>query len=454
MACKALILAAGLGTRMKSSTPKVLHALAGRPLLQWSLLACRRATGAAPTIVVGPEAEQIREAVGDEAQFVEQAERLGTGHAVLQAADALQEKADLILVTNADMPLLSAETLEHLIDRQRENDGPLTMLVANSDRGRGFGRVLRDGRGRVTAIIEAAHATSEQLTIQELNVGAYCFQAAWLWEHLPRLEKSPKGEYYLTDLVALAVNEGADVQSVQVEDLDEVIGVNTRVHLAEAEAAVQRRLRERFMLAGVSLPDPSCVYLHVDVAIGQDAQLLPNTHLLGQTSVGAGSVIGPNTIVRDSQIGKGCQIQASVIEGAVLRDHVHVGPFAHLRRGALLEDGVHMGNFGEVKNSRLGPSVKMGHFSYVGDADVGEGTNIGAGTITCNFDGERKNRTEIGEDVFVGSDTMLVAPVKLGKGARTGAGSVVTRDVPDHGLAVGVPARVIRILEESDEGDH
>ena len=450
MKIEAVILAAGLGTRMESKLPKVLHLLGGRPLIAWTVAACQEATGRKPYVVVGPEAEEIRHTLGVETHFIEQVERLGTGHALLQAADQLRGKSNLVLAVNADLPLLRPESLRCLIEQQGSNPGPFTLLSAISDQSRSFGRVERDRNGAVVGIVEQAHATPEQLALRELNVGAYCYQADWLWDHLPKLPLSPKGEYYLTDLVAMAVAEGKEVSVSSVEDLDEIIGINTREHLAQAEVALRRRINRGWMLAGVSILDPESTYIGPEVQLGPDTILLPNTHLEGRTIVGVDCRLGPNTIVRDSTIGDHCLVEVSVLEGATLEDEVEVGPFAHLRQGAYLGRGVHVGNFGEVKDSKLGPGVKMGHFSYVGDATIGEGANIGAGTITCNFDGERKHKTEIGPGAFIGSDTMLVAPVRVGRGARTGAGAVVTRDVPDGSVAVGIPARVIRKVNQND----
>jgi bifunctional UDP-N-acetylglucosamine pyrophosphorylase / glucosamine-1-phosphate N-acetyltransferase len=317
-----------------------------------------------------------------------------------------------------------------------------------SDNPRGFGRIVRDADGSVRAIVEEAQATPEQLALRELNVGVYCFKASWLWDALHRIQISPKGEYYLTDLVGIAVSAGLTVQAIPATDPTEMIGINTRVHLAEAALALQRRINQNWMLAGVTLVDSATTYIEPGVTIGRDTVIWPNTHLQGQTVVGEECVLGPNSILRDTQVGHRCEVFASVLEQAVLEDDVNLGPFVHLRKGAHLAQGVHMGNFGEVKNSYLGPGTKMGHFSYIGDAQIGEGVNIGAGTITCNFTMEgKKNRTEIGARAFIGSDTMLVAPVKVGEGAATGSGAVVTKDVPPHTLVVGVPARAIRKLE-------
>lgn len=450
MNCDAVVLAAGHGTRMNSSLPKVLHPLLGRPMLQWVIDACEQATARKVTVVVGPQADEVRATAAGEVQFVVQRERLGTGHAAQQAQADLAG-APLVLVVSADMPLLRSETLARLIKTQTENDGPLTMLTAHSDSPRGFGRVVRDDQEHIQRVVEAAHATPQQLAIRELNVGAYCVAAEWLWQELPQLELSPKGEYYITDLVEAAAAAGESVQAVAVESMSETIGVNTRVHLAEAEAALQRRVNEAWMRAGVTMQDPATTYIGPEVELAQDVVLLANTHLQGRTTVDRGSTIGPNSRVRDARIGADCVVESSVVEEAVLEDKVEIGPFSHLRTGAYLEEGVHMGNYGEVKNSRLGRGVRMGHFSYIGDATIGADVNIGAGTITCNYDGEQKHATEIEEGAFIGSDTMLVAPLRIGKAARTGAGAVVTKDVPAGTIAVGVPARVIRKLKADDE---
>jgi len=453
MTLAAVILAAGQGTRMQSDLPKVLHTLGGRPLIQYSVETAQAVSDRPPVVVVAPDAEAVRQAAGDGAQFVEQAEPLGTGHAARQAAALLRAQGGRVLIWYADMPLLRPATLAALAQAQAASGGPLALLTITSPEPRGFGRVVRHpATGQVTHIVEEAQATPEQLALRELNAGVYCCEAEWLWPALEKLPLSPKGEYYVTDLVALAVADGLPVGSVAATDPDELIGVNTRVHLAELEAALRRRINQGWMEQGVTLLDPATTYIAATAAIGRETTILPNTHLWGGTRVGAGCVIGPNTIVRDTTIGDHCRVECSVLEGAVVEDEVSIGPFAHLRQGAHLARGVHMGNFGEVKNSYLGPGVKMGHFSYLGDATLGAEVNVGAGAITCNFDGERKNKTEIGAGAFIGSDSMLVAPVTIGARARTGAGSVVTRNVPDDSLAVGVPARVIRRNQKKQHG--
>ncbi len=447
MKTNAVILAAGQGTRMRSSLPKALHPLAGRPMVFYVLEAARQACAEKPFLVIGHAAQEVRQAVGEQAHFVLQQPQLGTAHALMQAEPLLRGKCDQVLVAPVDLPLVRPETLQRLIQAQSAHGGPLTLLTLPPDPNSDFGRVIRAEMGQVQAIVECAHATPEQLRRGELNVGVYCISADWLWQALPRIPLSPKGEYYLTDLVALAVEEGLSVQTLTLDDPTQAVGINTRLHLAQAEAILRQRINIHWMLAGVTLIDPATTYIEAGVTIGADTVIWPNTYLQGNTRVGSGCVIGPYALLRDTQVGDRCKILASVLEQAVVEDEVDIGPFGHLRKGAHLGRGVHMGNFGEVKDSYLGPGTKMGHFSYVGNATIGAGVNIGAGTITCNYDGEKNHPTEIGAGAFIGSDTMLVAPVKVGEGARTGAGSVVTKDVPPNSLAVGVPARVIRKLK-------
>jgi len=437
-----VILAAGQGTRMKSEVPKALHPLAGKPLVQYAVEMAAELTSEKPLLVVGHGADQVRQAVGDGVIYVEQREQLGTGHALLQARPLLEGRSETVLVCYADMPFLSADTLRRLSKLREEKNTPIAMLTVEAGDSMGFGRILRDEAGQVVGIVEEAVATDAQKKIRELNCGVYCFDSDWLWPHLAQLPLSPKGEYYLTDIVAMAVAEGQVVAALRISDVTEVLGINDRSHLAQAEAVMRQRINEKWMLEGVTLLAPALVFIDATVEIGQDTAIYPNTYLQGATAIGRQCRLGPNTIVRDSTVGDGCIIEASVIEGAVLEEGVDVGPFSHLRKGAHLAKGVHVGNFGEVKNSYLGPGTKMGHFSYLGDATVGEDVNIGAGAITCNYDGQRKQRTIIEDGAFIGSDTMLVAPVHVGAGARIGAGSVVTHDIPPGSVAYGVPARV------------
>jgi bifunctional UDP-N-acetylglucosamine pyrophosphorylase/glucosamine-1-phosphate N-acetyltransferase len=422
-------------------------------MVWYAVQAAESATGSKPVVVIGHGAEAVKESLGDDVLYAFQTERLGTGHAVQQAEPLLRGKTDVVIVTYGDMPLLKSETLTGLMAAQGKHTGPITMLTVLADDPRGFGRIIRKEDGSVQAIVEEIQATPGQLAIRELNPGVYCFNADWLWGALKRIELSPKGEYYLTELVDIAVREGQAVQAIRVGDASEMIGINTRIHLAEATKILQERINQELMLSGVTIIDPQNTYIEPGISIGQDTVIWPNTHLQGETEIGSDCNLGPNAIIRDTQIGSGCVVTASVLEGAVLEDGVDVGPFGHLRKGAHLAQSVHMGNFGEVKNSYLGPGTKIGHFSYIGDTTTGSDVNIGAGTVTCNYDGEQKHPTTIGSDVFIGSDTMLVAPLNLGDGARTGAGSVVTKDVPENTVVVGIPARAIRKVKVKNEKD-
>jgi bifunctional UDP-N-acetylglucosamine pyrophosphorylase/glucosamine-1-phosphate N-acetyltransferase len=433
---------------MKSNLPKVLHPILGRPLLSYAILAAAQVNPEDIVVVTGHHAAQVEESVrwihrADDVplSFVVQMPQLGTGHAVQQAEPLLAGKVDGVLVMPGDMPLLSGQTLQSLVTTFQTGNSPIVMLISEVDDPRGFGRVVRHQDGSVAAIVEEVDCTPEQKAIRELNVGAYLFEAAWLWSNLSRIPLSAKGEYYLTDLVGLAAADNQAVLANGLLSSNEAIGVNNRAHLAEATQAIRTRINQQLMLAGVTVVDPATTYIDAAVRIGQDTVIQPNTYVLGNTEIGSRCTIGPNSFVSDSQIGEACQVRFAVVESAIIEDEADVGPFAHLRKGAHLAKGVHMGNFGEVKNSYLGPGTKMGHFSYLGDATIGENVNIGAGTITCNYDGARKQPTVIGDNAFIGSDTMLVAPLNIGADAKTGAGSVVTHDVPADTVVYGVPAR-------------
>lgn len=448
MKIASIILAAGQSKRMVSDLPKVVHTLNGKALLQYALDAAKSAATETPVVVIGNGAEKVAKVVGDQATFAIQTERLGTAHAVLAAEGSVAKGVDLVLVTSADMPLLTAETLKTVVETQKAGKGAFTLLTVHSRNPRGFGRILRAADGSVQAIVEEAQASPEQLKIDELNVGVYCFDNSWLWQALRQIKLSPKGEYYITDLVEVALASGKKVSAVTMADEDEALGVNTRIHLSEAERIVRKRINEAWMLAGVTMLDPNLVYIEEGVRIGKDTTLLPGTYLKGKTVVGERCTLGPNTIIVSSTIGNEVEIGPALIEKAIVEDGVDMTTFCHLRSGAHLGKGVHMGNFGEVKDSYLAAGTKMGHFSYIGNATIGENVNIGAGTITCNYDGEHKHPTVIGDNTFIGSDTMLVAPLNIGSNAKTGAGAVVTHDVADNEVVVGVPARPLAKKEK------
>jgi bifunctional UDP-N-acetylglucosamine pyrophosphorylase/glucosamine-1-phosphate N-acetyltransferase len=444
-ALRAIILAAGLGTRMKSRTPKVLHEICGRPMLAYVIDAAREATGQRPCVVYSPQTARLCQVFADEADFALQAEPRGTGDALRAALAALPANDGELVVLSGDTPLIDATTVTELAELRRAGGSAMAVGSMVADEPTGYGRLVVED-GRVERIVEEKDATDEERAIDLINGGLYAFDAGWLRSAMAELRPSPvTGELYLTGLVEIAGRQGRPAltwpREMAAAALD-LAGVNDRVDLADAEAAIQAAVLERHMLAGVTIRDPLTTWIDATVAIEQDVTLEPNVVLRGSTSLGRDSVIRSGSQIVDSTIGAGCSIWASVIEASQIGERVTVGPFAHLRGGCVVGDDAQVGNFAEQKNTRFGAGSKQHHFSYLGDAEVGAGVNIGAGTITANYDGRRKHRTVIGDGAFIGSDTILRAPVSVGAGAYTGAGSVVTRDVPAGKLAVGVPARI------------
>ncbi len=428
---------------MRSRTAKVLHPLAGRPLLSYVLDAVRTAE-ARPIVVLSRESEAARAILDDGVRVALQDPPHGTGDALRVALTASDPRSRVAYIVYGDTPLLRSSTLVRLRALLTERDAPLALLVGRVGTANAYGRIVRDARGDVARVVEARLATAEERALPESNLGAYAADLAWLRGAAARLRPNDTGEVFLTDIVGIATSEGKRVAAHCTDDSDEGLGVNTRLELGLAEAVLRKRIRERHMLAGVTFRDPESCDVDEGVVIAPDVVLERGTILEGKTSIGTGSRIGPYAILRDTAVGERCRVEASVLEGATLEDDVRVGPYSHLRPGAYLERGVELGNFGEVKASRLRAGTKMHHFSYVGDADVGARVNIGAGAITLNYDGVTKHRTEVGDDAFIGSGTLLRAPVRVGAGAVTGAGSVVTKDVPDDTVAVGMPARAIK----------
>ena len=439
----AIVLAAGLGTRMRSRRPKVLHPVCGRPMLAHVLDAARAVGSRPPLVVYSPATAAIRDAFEGRAQFALQAETLGTADALRAALQVAPSDVDECVVLSGDVPLLRPATVQRLVALRRAAAATVAITVAHPPDPRGYGRVVRDPEGRVAGIVEEKDADPATRAVGEVNAALYAFDAAWVRARIGEIGPSPStGEYYLTGLIAMARAEGGSVVALELEDDGELAGVNDRVQLAAAEAQLRRRIVEAHMLAGVTMLDPGSVRVDADVEIAPDVVLEPGVVLQGRTRIGTDTVVGSGSRIVDSVVGERCRIWSSVIESSEVGDDVRVGPWAHLRPGASVGDRAEVGNFAEIKSSRLGPGSKQHHFSYLGDATIGEHVNIGAGTITCNFDGTAKHPTTIGDGAFIGSDTMLVAPVTVGPGARTGAGSVVTHDVPPGMLAVGVPARL------------
>jgi bifunctional UDP-N-acetylglucosamine pyrophosphorylase/glucosamine-1-phosphate N-acetyltransferase len=442
----AVVLAAGQSKRMRSKTPKILHLCAGKALLRWSLDAAA-AAGAQPLVVLSPDVEEQARAVLPPGTAVAiQQEMRGTGDAVRVAIEATDARDGEVFVLYGDTPTLSAATLAALRSLRAERGAAIALLTARVGMENTYGRIVRDDGGDVRRIVEARLASPEERQLPESNLGAYAIDLAWLRAAIATLRPNATGEVFFTDIVDAAIAARKRVAAFCTPDPGEGMGVNTRVELAAAEAVLRRRIRERLMLEGVTFRDPESTTVDDSVRIAPDTVIERGCVLEGSTAIGPDSRVGPYSILRDSTVGARCVVEASVLEGATLEDDVRIGPYSHLRPGAYLEQGVAMGNFGEVKASRLRKGAKMHHFSYIGDADVGERVNIGAGAITMNYDGVSKHRTTIGNDAFIGSDTLLRAPVTIGEGAVTGAGAVVTKDVAPGMLAVGVPARAIKTV--------
>ena len=438
----AAVLAAGKGTRIKSSVPKVLHKVCGKEMIRYVVDSLNLAGIDRVVVVVSPsDHDAINTVLGDSVKYAIQEAQLGTGDALMSAQRALGT-ANNIVVVNGDLPAIRTSTLNAQIQHHIEQSADLTLLAAQIERPDGEGRlVLRQNDGRPDRVVEEVDADQEILGIKTVNVGVYCFQSTWLWPNLSKIRPAGEGERYLPELVQIASTNGDLTASFCLQDPSEAVGVNNRVQLAAAESVLQNRIREEWMLDGVTMPDPATVYIDSVAKLQPDTTIKPNTHVTGSTTIGRGSVIGPNSMIHNSQIGIHCTVLASIIEESTLEDQVSVGPYSHVRAGTYLKTDVHIGNYVEIKASRLGRGTKSGHFSYIGDAEIGRDVNIGAGTITANYDGKKKLRTIIDDGAFIGSDSVLVAPVSVGNSASTGAGAVVTKDVPPNTRVAGVPAK-------------
>ena len=434
----AVILAAGLGTRMKSKTAKVLHEVCGRPMITWVSAALQEVSPERTLVVLAPDAaDEVHSLLPQRVELVLQEQQLGTGDAVRAAGRALEGFDGDILVLYGDTPLVTGDALASLIRAHREHEPACTLLTVEVGDPSHYGRVCRDSDGRVTRVVEDRDAGAEEKKICEINGGVYAFEAASLWEALALVDsENAQGEIYLTDVIGILASRGMAVLAHKVDDPAMVLGVNSRKELAAAGGIMRSRILERHMLAGVTITDPSCTYVEAGVTIGRDTVLEPMTVLAGETAVGEDCVIGPSSLIADSVIDDGSSVVASHVIGAEVGSGVSVGPFAYLRPGTRLAAGSKAGTFVEIKNSDVGEGAKVPHLSYIGDSEVGAGTNIGAGNITANYDGVGKFRTVIGSDVHTGADTVFVAPVEVGDGAMTGAGSVITGDVPSGGLGI------------------
>lgn len=431
----AVIMAAGKGTRMKSKLPKVMHALAGKPMLQHVLDSVSRIQVERSLVILGHGREQIEEWLEGRAEIVIQAEQLGTGHAMLQAIP-LCDEVENIIVLSGDQPLIRPETIETMVKLHSEVNAAATILTARFENPFGLGRIVKDGE-TFLRIIEEKDATPEERKIKEINTGTYCFNVSKLREALKKITpQNAQGEYYLTEVFQIFLAQGEVISTYCTEDVHEALGINSRAQLAQAEKVARERILAYWMDEGVTVIDPGSTFIEAEVELSRDVILQPFTTLKGKTRVEEDAIIGPHTTLTDCRCGTGCELTYTVGNKAVIGARCIVGPFAYLRPGTVLEAGVKVGDFVEVKNSVIGEGSKIPHLSYIGDSHIGKSVNIGAGTITCNYDGVNKYPTKIGDNAFIGSNTNLVAPVEIGEGAVTGAGSTISRNVPSHALAV------------------
>ena len=433
----AIILAAGKGTRMKSKLYKVLHPVSGQPMVEHIINRVSETNPDEIITIVGHGAEQVKAQLGERSEYALQAEQLGTGHAVLQAASFLQGKEGTTLVISGDTPLLTTETLNNLFEYHQGKNASATILTAQAEDPTGYGRIIRDHIGIVEKIVEQKDTTPEEALVQEINTGTYCFDNQALFEALNKVgTDNAQGEYYLTDIIEILKDAGKTVAAYQTEDFDESMGVNDRIALAKANELMRQRINKMHMVNGVSFVDPATTYIDAGVEIGSDTVIEAGVQLQGKTVIGSDCVIGAHSRIVDSVIEDHVVVEHSVIEKSLVKSHADVGPFAHLRPKAEIGEGVHIGNFVEVKNAEIGKNTKVGHLTYVGDATLGEEINVGCGVVFVNYDGKNKHRTTIGDHSFIGSNANIIAPVEIAKNTSVAAGSTITEDIPEYAMAI------------------
>jgi len=432
-----IIMAAGKGKRMKSNLPKVLHNLAGKPILNYVLDTVDQLEAKRKLLIVGYKSDKIRELIGDRIEYVEQKKQLGTAHAVLQTKKLLSDFKGDVLILSGDVPFLTVKTLKKLLKHHQTNNFCCTLASTILKNPEGYGRIIRDKKGEIKGIIEEVDLSADRKKITEINSGIYCFNKDRLFRALEKITPDNRqGEYYLTDTVEILLKEGLTIGNIIVKDYSEILGINSRLDLADASRKVYQKTLQDLMLQGVTIIDPNSTFIEQGVKIGQDTIIYPFTIIEKDTKIESSCLVGPYSHLVDANIGRGVRIWASIIESSTVKEGANIGPYAHLRPETVVEKGAKIGNFVELKKTVMGEGSKASHLTYLGDATVGKKVNIGAGTITCNYDGEKKHKTIIKNGVFIGSNNSLVAPVKLGKNSYTGAGSTITRDVPAGNLAI------------------
>lgn len=436
MKMKALILAAGQGTRMKSNTSKVLHKVLGKPLVAYPMKAAKEVGAREVCLIVGHKAEDVKKELGEDVSYVLQKEQLGTGHAVMQAMSFI-ESADEILILCGDTPLVTADTLKGMVDFHHENNNSLTVLSAIMKDSTGYGRIVRDTNGNLVKIVEQKDANDEEKAIKEVNAGMYICSAERLKYALTKLtNNNVQNEYYLTDTIEILLKEGERVNAFATGESDDISGVNSRIQLAEVTTIMKERINLSHMANGVTFVDPSATYIEPDVTIGKDTIIEPNCMLQGATSIGENCFIGYGSKITNTSIANNVDVQMSVIMDSTVDEGTHVGPFAYIRPNSRIGKNIKVGDFVEIKNATIGDGTKISHLTYVGDADVGENVNFGCGTVVVNYDGQKKHRSTIGDNAFIGCNTNLVSPVVVEEGAYTAAGSTITKDVPKDSLGI------------------
>lgn len=444
-----VVLAAGQGTRMKSKLFKVMHPVMGRPMVGHVVNAAIDADASEVITITGHGAEVVRDYLGEKSQYVFQEEQLGTAHAVMQAKDLLEGKEGTTLVLSGDTPLLRAETLQQLMAFHEEEEAKATILTALADDPFGYGRVIRTEDGLVSKVVEEKDASEDEKKVREINTGTYCFDNQALFQALEKVDNdNAQGEYYLPDVLEILKNDHEKVGAFQLDNMDEALGVNNRVALAEASRIMRERINEHHMTNGVSIIDPNSTYIEIDVEIAKDTVVEPNTYIKGRTTIGEDAFIGLGSVISDSQLADGVEIKQSVIEESIIGKNSDVGPNSHLRTGSVLGESVHIGNYVEVKKSTIGNLSKAGHHTYIGDAEIGVDVNVGCGVVVANYNGITKNKTIIGDNSFIGSNATLVAPVEVGANSFVAAGSTITKEVPASALGIA------RARQENKEGFH